>query len=36
MWHGNNKNGLKVSTGMYFYSLEWAGMKKVKRMTLLK
>jgi flagellar hook assembly protein FlgD len=36
MWHGNNHNGVKVSTGMYFYSLEWAGMKKVKRMTLLK
>ena len=36
MWNGKNKNGLSVSTGMYFYSLEWAGMKKVKSMTLLK
>ena len=36
MWNGKNKNGLQVSTGMYFYSLEWAGMKKVKSMTLLK
>ena len=35
-WNGKNKNGLTVSTGMYFYSLEWAGMKKVKSMTLLK
>ena len=36
IWNGKNKNGLQVSTGMYFYSLEWAGMKKVKSMTLLK
>ena len=36
MWNGKNANGLQVSTGMYFYSLEWAGMKKVKSMTLLK
>ena len=36
MWNGKNKSGLSVSTGMYFYSLEWAGMKKVKSMTLLK
>jgi len=36
MWNGKNTNGLQVSTGMYFYSLEWAGMKKVKSMTLLK
>ena len=35
-WNGKNKNCLTVSTGMYFYSLEWAGMKKVKSMTLLK
>ena len=35
-WNGKNKNGLTVSTGMYFNSLEWAGMKKVKSMTLLK
>ena len=36
MWNGKNNNGITVSTGMYFYSLEWAGMKKVKSMTLLK
>ena len=36
MWNGKNSNGVAVSTGMYFYSLEWAGMKKVKSMTLLK
>jgi hypothetical protein len=36
MWNGKNTNGLQVSTGMYFYSLEWAGMKKVKSTTLLK
>ena len=36
MWNGKNTNGLQVSTGMYFYSLEWAGMKKVKSMTLLE
>ena len=36
MWDGRNSNGTSVATGMYFYSLEWAGMKKVKSMTLLK
>jgi hypothetical protein len=36
MWNGKNSNGVAVSTGMYLYSLEWAGMKKVKSMTLLK
>jgi len=36
IWNGKNKNGLQVSTGMYLYSLEWAGMRKVKSMTLLK
>ncbi len=36
MWNGKNSNGVAVSTGMYIYSLEWAGMKKVKSMTLLK
>jgi hypothetical protein len=36
MWNGKNSNGVAVSTGMYLYSLEWAGMRKVKSMTLLK
>ena len=36
VWHGKNNLGKQVSTGMYLYSLEWAGMKKVKRMTLVK
>ena len=36
VWHGKNNLGRQVSTGMYLYSLEWAGMKKVKRMTLVK
>ena len=36
VWDGTSDNGSQVATGMYFYSLEWAGMKKVKSMTLLK
>jgi len=36
IWNGQNEFGRTVSTGMYLYSLEWAGMKKVKRMTLVK
>ena len=36
MWNGKNSNGVAVSTEMYIYSLEWAGMRKVKSMTLLK
>jgi flagellar hook assembly protein FlgD len=36
VWNGKNEFGRTVSTGMYLYSLEWAGMKKVKRMTLVK
>ncbi|SUZ80013.1 uncharacterized protein METZ01_LOCUS32867 [marine metagenome] len=36
VWNGKNNLDRKVSTGMYLYSLEWAGMKKVKSMTLLK
>ena len=36
VWNGKNNFGRTVSTGIYLYSLEWAGMKKVKRMTLVK
>ena len=36
VWDGKNHLGNKVSTGMYLYSLEWAGAKKVKSMTLVK
>ena len=36
VWNGKNNLGRQVATGMYLYSLEWAGMKKVKRMTLVK
>jgi hypothetical protein len=36
VWNGKNEFGRTVSTGMYLYSLEWAGIKKVKRMTLVK
>ena len=36
VWNGKNNFGRNVSTGIYLYSLEWAGMKKVKRMTLVK
>ena len=36
VWDGKNHLGNKVSTGMYLYSLEWAGAKKVKTMTLVK
>ena len=36
VWDGKNHLGNQVSTGMYLYSLEWAGAKKVKTMTLVK
>ena len=36
VWNGKNNFGRTVSTGIYLYTLEWAGMRKVKRMTLVK
>ncbi|MBT3617665.1 MAG: T9SS type A sorting domain-containing protein [Candidatus Marinimicrobia bacterium] len=36
VWNGKNDLGRKVATGAYIYTLEWAGMKKAKMMTLLK
>jgi hypothetical protein len=36
VWNGKNDLGRKVASGAYIYTLEWAGMKKAKMMTLLK
>ncbi len=35
-WNGLNKNGVRVASGVYIYSLEFGNFKKSKRMTLLK
>ncbi|KAA3615273.1 MAG: T9SS C-terminal target domain-containing protein [Calditrichaeota bacterium] len=36
VWNGLNKNGVRVASGVYVYSLEFGNFKKTKRMTLLK
>ena len=35
-WDGTNNFGLKVNSGMYFYTLETSHHKKSKKMLLLK
>lgn len=35
-WNGKNDFGKQVASGVYFYSLEWAGMNVTKRLILLK
>tara|TARA_Y100000813_G_C23909456_1_gene233558 strand:- start:188 stop:553 length:366 start_codon:yes stop_codon:yes gene_type:complete len=35
-WDGTNNFGLKVNSGMYFYTLETSHHKKTKKMLLLK
>ncbi|MEA1877499.1 MAG: FG-GAP-like repeat-containing protein [Bacteroidota bacterium] len=36
VWNGMSDSGKQVASGVYFYSLEWAGMSMTKRLTLLK
>jgi len=35
-WDGNNDNDLKISSGVYFYSLETDGKKLIKKMMMTK
>ena len=35
-WDGTNASGYKVSSGVYFYSLEAGEFSKIRKMTLLK
>ena len=35
-WDGTDNFGLKVNSGMYFYTLETSHHKKTKKMLLLK
>jgi hypothetical protein len=36
VWDGNDNNGHRVSSGIYFYSLEANSQKVVKKMTMIK
>jgi len=36
IWNGRDKQGKKVSSGVYFYALEANGKTKVKKMIILK
>ena len=35
-WNGMDKNGVQVSSGMYFYTMRSPHMQKTMRMTFLK
>ena len=35
-WHGNNDDGVAVSSGVYFYRLETAGFSETRKMLLIK
>jgi hypothetical protein len=36
VWNGNDKNGRPLSSGIYFYRIEWAGQALSRKMILLK
>nr|MCI0596913.1 T9SS type A sorting domain-containing protein [candidate division Zixibacteria bacterium] len=36
MWDGNDRNGLQVSSGLYFYKIQTPSYREVKRMIFLK
>ena len=36
VWNGQNSNGASVSTGVYFYSLQFGGESVTRKMVLLK
>ena len=36
VWHGDNNNGKKVSSGVYYYRLKNAGKTEMKKMVLMK
>ena len=36
IWNGTNDNGSRVSTGMYFYSIQTNNFQAVKKMLFLK
>ena len=35
-WNGSDKNGRRVSSGFYFYRIEWAGQTLSRKMILLR
>ena len=36
IWNGTNDNGSRVSTGMYFYSIQTNKFQAVRKMLFLK
>jgi len=36
VWDGRDKNGLLVSSGIYFYKIEATSFREVKQMVFLK
>jgi hypothetical protein len=35
-WDGSNPNGEKVASGVYFISLQGAGIRQIRKVVLLK
>ncbi len=35
-WDGTNENGIKVSTGLYFYKIQAQNFVEIKKMLLIK
>jgi hypothetical protein len=36
VWNGKNKDGLNLTSGVYFYKLKWGGYEKVKKLLLVR